>query len=116
MAWDFDTFMNRYENLIRDNVRLEAEKNTYLQKYNTLNVEVTKLREKLLYLKQKMDQGNNPDTDRFVITARRVYQDNPDMNKIDMIKEVRGIMGYGLKEAKDAIDRVFMENGRNIYA
>ncbi|NDB82595.1 MAG: hypothetical protein EB127_07620 [Alphaproteobacteria bacterium] len=116
MNWNFDDFMNRYDNLVRQNALLTAEKNTWMQKYNSANWELGQLRDRIILLNQELDtlkygsEGN-----KFLEVARKVYSENPDLNKIEMIKQVRSIMGHGLKEAKEAIEQVRMENGKNIY-
>lgn len=116
MSRDFDIFMDRYDNLVRQNALLTAEKNTWMQKYNSANWELGQLRDKMSELNKQLDalkygsEGN-----KFLEVARKVYSENPEMNKIDMIKEVRSIMGHGLREAKEAIEQVLMENGKNIY-
>lgn len=110
---NFDLLMERYDNLVRENALLRAEGKTLQQKVESQQQIISDLRAQVATERLKAQFGK-PETDPFLQVAREavsLYGVDPNQ-KIAMIKEVRTRMGYGLKEAKDAVEQVLREYGK----
>jgi ribosomal protein L7/L12 len=102
--------MDRYDFLVRQVALFRSYKEMYerlMEENQKLRQENQKMNSELCQLRNKLDQKS--EEDNHLSVARRVYQEDPQANKIQMIRSVRERMGYGLAEAKDAVESI-LEN------
>jgi len=99
--------MDRYDFLVRQVALFKSYKDMYervVEENQRLMEENRKMNSELCQLRNKLDQKS--EGDNLLSVARRVYQEDPQANKIQMVLSVRERMGCELAEAKEAVESV----------
>lgn len=110
MIMDIEWLMQRYDALVARNALLQAELAVERQKAQRLDAQVVSLRDDLS--SARMTLGKMEGFNAHAREAGDLADHFPEMEKIEMIKEVRRRVGWGLKEAKDAVEDALSIRGR----